>query len=162
MAKAAGVFSSPGYPTSYPVSTDCVWEIETEPGSRVELTVKNFDIESANDCAYDFLQVIFYSNARIFPREIRFKFFRFTEERMRLRLPWRNFATVKTSRSCLRLVAIACTFISAATFQSAAKASWPLLKRCRKDAEAFSNHPSVPFTRQTIPKTMITTLIVLG
>lgn len=57
MAKPSGYFASPGYPSIYPESKDCVWEIETEPGSRVELTVFDFDIESASGCAYDFLQV---------------------------------------------------------------------------------------------------------
>lgn len=62
MAKPSGMFASPGYPTTYPLATDCVWEIETEPGSRVELTIKDFDIESSGRCAFDFLEVEFQSN----------------------------------------------------------------------------------------------------
>ena len=42
--KPTGMFTSPGYPRNYPVATDCVWEIETEPGSRVELTIQEFDV----------------------------------------------------------------------------------------------------------------------
>ncbi|XP_046451773.1 cubilin-like isoform X2 [Daphnia pulex] len=57
LAKPFGIFKSPGYPVSYPFKTDCVWEIETEPGSRVELTIKDIDIESAVGCNYDFLRV---------------------------------------------------------------------------------------------------------
>ena len=43
LAKPTGTLTSPGYPQNYPVATDCVWEIETEPGSRVELTIQQFD-----------------------------------------------------------------------------------------------------------------------
>ncbi|KZS21868.1 Tolloid 2-like protein, partial [Daphnia magna] len=57
LAKPFGSLKSPGYPSSYPFKTDCVWEIETEPGSRVELTIKDIDIESAVSCNYDFLRV---------------------------------------------------------------------------------------------------------
>lgn len=58
MTKPWGSFSSPGYPVAYPLATDCIWEIETEPGSRVELTITQFDIESGGRCAFDFLQVL--------------------------------------------------------------------------------------------------------
>ena len=57
LTKASGSISSPNYPQTYPVATDCVWEIETEPGSRVELTISNFDIESATGCNFDFLRI---------------------------------------------------------------------------------------------------------
>lgn len=59
LAKPFGSLKSPGYPSSYPFKIDCVWEIETEPGSRVELTIKDIDIESAVGCNYDFLRVLF-------------------------------------------------------------------------------------------------------
>lgn len=55
--KPSGYLNSPGYPNNYPLATDCVWEIETEPGSRVELTINDLDIESSTGCAFDFLQV---------------------------------------------------------------------------------------------------------
>lgn len=58
LAKRRGTFNSPGYPSAYPRAVDCVWEIETEPGSRVELTILNFDIETGNQCVFDFLQVL--------------------------------------------------------------------------------------------------------
>lgn len=57
MAKPNGRLTSPGYPSPYPLATDCIWEIETEPGSRVELTIKDFDIEFGGRCAFDFLRV---------------------------------------------------------------------------------------------------------
>ena len=60
MAKPFGMLSSPGYPSTYPIAIDCVWEIETESGSRVELTIKNFDIEASGACTYDFLRVFYF------------------------------------------------------------------------------------------------------
>lgn len=57
LVKSSGTFTSPGYPSNYPVATDCVWEIETEPGSRVQLNINDLDIESSTGCQYDFLEV---------------------------------------------------------------------------------------------------------
>ena len=43
----------------YPMDLECVWLIETEPSSRVELTIKDLDIESSrtDTCEFDFLRV---------------------------------------------------------------------------------------------------------
>jgi len=63
LVKPSGYLNSPGYPNNYPLATDCVWEIETEPGSRVELTINDLDIESSTGCSFDFLQVNLIKNS---------------------------------------------------------------------------------------------------
>lgn len=43
---------------------ECIWVIETAPGSRVELTIKDFDIEPSrtDGCQFDFLRVSFLTS----------------------------------------------------------------------------------------------------
>ena len=36
----SGSFTSPGYPNSYPIDTECVWTIMVPPGSRVQLSFR--------------------------------------------------------------------------------------------------------------------------
>ena len=35
-----GAFTSPGYPNSYPQSTECVWTIQVAPGNRVQVSFR--------------------------------------------------------------------------------------------------------------------------
>ncbi|KAJ6666688.1 hypothetical protein lerEdw1_020412 [Lerista edwardsae] len=53
----SGSFHSPGYPASYPHNKECHWYIHTSPGSSVQLTIVEFDIEYHSSCNYDVLEV---------------------------------------------------------------------------------------------------------
>lgn len=57
MTKSSGTFSSPGYPSAYPRDTLCEWYIRTAPGTRVQVTINDMDIESVRGCRFDALHV---------------------------------------------------------------------------------------------------------
>ncbi|XP_038652379.1 cubilin [Scyliorhinus canicula] len=52
-----GGFSSPGYPNRYPHHRECIWFIEGDSGSSIELTVHEFDVEYHQTCNLDVLEV---------------------------------------------------------------------------------------------------------
>ena len=54
---SAGVIQSPHYPEAYAVSQDCVWTVETSPGTRIELTIVDMEIEAHHACQYDYIRV---------------------------------------------------------------------------------------------------------
>ncbi|OWK59671.1 Cubilin, partial [Lonchura striata] len=53
----SGSFHSPGYPSGYPNNRECIWYIHTAPGSSIQLTIQEFDIEYHPNCSYDVLEV---------------------------------------------------------------------------------------------------------
>ncbi|XP_053342158.1 neuropilin 1b isoform X3 [Clarias gariepinus] len=55
---SAGYVTSPGYPSGYPLSQQCVWLISApDPNKRILINFNpHFDIES-RECKYDFLEV---------------------------------------------------------------------------------------------------------
>uniref|UniRef100_A0A8B9N9X7 Cubilin n=1 Tax=Accipiter nisus TaxID=211598 RepID=A0A8B9N9X7_9AVES len=53
----SGSFHSPGYPNRYPSNRECIWYIHTAPGSSIQLTIQEFDIEYHANCNYDVLEV---------------------------------------------------------------------------------------------------------
>ncbi|XP_074049030.1 cubilin [Macrotis lagotis] len=53
----SGSFTSPGYPDNYPPSKECIWYIRTTPGSSIQLTIKDFDVEYHSTCRFDVLEV---------------------------------------------------------------------------------------------------------
>ncbi|XP_017555843.2 cubilin [Pygocentrus nattereri] len=53
----SGSFNSPGYPDKYPENRECVWYIQTTPGSSITLTIHEFDIEYHPNCNFDLLEV---------------------------------------------------------------------------------------------------------
>ncbi|KAK7065275.1 hypothetical protein SK128_012047 [Halocaridina rubra] len=55
--KPSETFSSPKYPNAYPVNTDCEWYIKTAPGTKIQITIQDFDLESADECIYDVLKI---------------------------------------------------------------------------------------------------------
>ncbi|XP_060048215.1 cubilin [Erinaceus europaeus] len=57
LSGATGSFSSPGYPNSYPPNKECIWYIHTAPGSSIQLTIHDFDVEYHSTCNYDALEV---------------------------------------------------------------------------------------------------------
>uniref|UniRef100_A0A8C8BEW9 Cubilin n=1 Tax=Otus sunia TaxID=257818 RepID=A0A8C8BEW9_9STRI len=53
----SGSFHSPGYPNRYPSNRECIWYIHTAPGSSIQLTIQEFDIEYHPNCNYNVLEV---------------------------------------------------------------------------------------------------------
>ncbi|XP_065114614.1 cubilin [Paramisgurnus dabryanus] len=53
----SGSFNSPGYPNRYPENRECVWYIQTSPGSSISVTILEFDVEFHPNCNYDKLEV---------------------------------------------------------------------------------------------------------
>nr|XP_023646366.1 cubilin [Paramormyrops kingsleyae] len=53
----SGSFTSPGYPNKYPENRECIWYLQTAPGSSVQITIHEFDVEQHPDCSYDLLEV---------------------------------------------------------------------------------------------------------
>ncbi|XP_053323004.1 cubilin [Spea bombifrons] len=52
-----GSFNSPGYPMKYPDNRECVWYIQTSPGSSIQITIMEFSIEFHSTCNYDVLEI---------------------------------------------------------------------------------------------------------
>ena len=54
-------FTSPNYPNIYPNAIECVWLIQTTLGSKIELTITEFDLEPSQhrdgSCNFDELNV---------------------------------------------------------------------------------------------------------
>ncbi|XP_066539114.1 cubilin [Hoplias malabaricus] len=53
----SGSFNSPGYPQKYPDNRECVWYIQTSPGSSITIIIHEFDIEYHPNCDFDMLEV---------------------------------------------------------------------------------------------------------
>ncbi|XP_045482434.1 cubilin [Harmonia axyridis] len=53
----SGTIQSPNYPKGYPESSACRWELETDFGNSIVLTFDVIDMERANGCSYDSIQV---------------------------------------------------------------------------------------------------------
>lgn len=52
-----GTFSSPGYPVGYPANKECIWYIHSSPGSSIQLTIHDFDVEYHATCNFDVLEI---------------------------------------------------------------------------------------------------------
>ncbi|XP_060104406.1 cubilin [Heteronotia binoei] len=57
LSGTSGSFHSPGYPNKYPHNRECHWFIHTAPGSSIQLTIVEFDIEYHPSCNYDVLEI---------------------------------------------------------------------------------------------------------
>ncbi|XP_067326675.1 cubilin [Anolis sagrei] len=53
----SGSFHSLGYPNKYPHNRECQWYIHTTPGSSIQLTILEFDVEYHSSCNYDVLEI---------------------------------------------------------------------------------------------------------
>ncbi|XP_061094184.1 cubilin [Conger conger] len=53
----SGSFHSPGYPNRYPANRECIWYLRTGPGTSIQITIHEFDVEYHPDCSYDVLEV---------------------------------------------------------------------------------------------------------
>uniref|UniRef100_A0A1B0D3H0 Uncharacterized protein n=1 Tax=Phlebotomus papatasi TaxID=29031 RepID=A0A1B0D3H0_PHLPP len=52
-----GTISSPNYPALYPHHVHCYWTIKAPYGNSIELTISDFQVESADQCMYDGLMI---------------------------------------------------------------------------------------------------------
>ncbi|XP_060075561.1 cubilin-like [Ylistrum balloti] len=52
-----GSFLSPGYPSMYPPSTECVWTFTVSPGNRVMVSFSTFTLEDSPSCNFDYLEL---------------------------------------------------------------------------------------------------------
>ncbi|XP_063777593.1 cubilin [Pseudophryne corroboree] len=52
-----GSFSSPGYPMNYPNNKECIWYLTTSPGSSIQISIVEFNIEFHPTCDYDVLEI---------------------------------------------------------------------------------------------------------
>jgi len=52
-----GEFTSPGYPSFYPPSTTCEWNIVADYGNTIEISIEDFWFESSKSCISDALVV---------------------------------------------------------------------------------------------------------
>ncbi|KAH0623682.1 hypothetical protein JD844_006723 [Phrynosoma platyrhinos] len=52
-----GSFTSPNYPKPHPEFAYCIWNIETEPNSRINLTFSEVFLEIDAECRFDFLAI---------------------------------------------------------------------------------------------------------
>ncbi|XP_076463979.1 tolloid-like protein 1 [Babylonia areolata] len=55
--KDQGFLTSPNYPDEYRPNKECVWKIGVEEGFSVALKFQTFEIESHDNCVYDYLEV---------------------------------------------------------------------------------------------------------
>ncbi|VVC39263.1 EGF-like, conserved site,EGF-like calcium-binding domain,CUB domain,EGF domain,EGF-like calcium- [Cinara cedri] len=55
--KFSGEFTSPRYPQYYPSSTTCEWNIVSEYGYSIEITIEDLSIETSSSCTKDFLAI---------------------------------------------------------------------------------------------------------
>ncbi|XP_033110748.1 cubilin-like [Anneissia japonica] len=52
----SGAFNSPSYPNSYPLSTECIWTIQSSHGIGVQVSFSLFDLESSTNCQNDYIE----------------------------------------------------------------------------------------------------------
>lgn len=55
----SGTLSSPGYPLSYGYSQHCTWIFNVHPGSKINVSFMEFNLQASNGthCA-DFVQIL--------------------------------------------------------------------------------------------------------
>nr|XP_023417709.1 cubilin [Cavia porcellus] len=54
---AEGIFETPGYPDIYPPNAECVWNIFSSPGNRIQLSFTSFQLEDSQNCSKDFVEI---------------------------------------------------------------------------------------------------------
>lgn len=57
LSSVAGSFASPLYPNSYPLDSECEWEIKAEKGNFIELSFIKMDIVKSENCNTDYLEI---------------------------------------------------------------------------------------------------------
>lgn len=56
-ATVTGRLESPNYPMPYRPDQECIWRIRTDPNYQVALTFDTFDLESHDNCSFDFVEI---------------------------------------------------------------------------------------------------------
>uniref|UniRef100_A0A8C5QDK1 Metalloendopeptidase n=1 Tax=Leptobrachium leishanense TaxID=445787 RepID=A0A8C5QDK1_9ANUR len=57
LSSPAGNFSTPGFPSKYPIAVDCFWIISATPGNKIMVSIAPFNLESSPRCSYDYLLI---------------------------------------------------------------------------------------------------------
>uniref|UniRef100_UPI003AAF9D20 membrane frizzled-related protein n=1 Tax=Centroberyx gerrardi TaxID=166262 RepID=UPI003AAF9D20 len=57
LTDSEGSFSSPNHPGSYPPDSLCVWVIQVQPPSLVQIHVSSLNVEGPSPCLFDWLEV---------------------------------------------------------------------------------------------------------
>ncbi|KAM8939177.1 high choriolytic enzyme 1-like [Pelodytes ibericus] len=57
LANTTGHFSTPGFPSKYPNSVDCVWLMSAPPGKKITIHITPFNLETSPRCSYDYLLI---------------------------------------------------------------------------------------------------------
>jgi len=57
-SKSSGTIQSTNYPSKYPNNDDVTFPLEVEAGSRIQLKFTDFDLESHQDCRFDYVKVV--------------------------------------------------------------------------------------------------------
>ncbi|XP_053305441.1 embryonic protein UVS.2-like [Spea bombifrons] len=57
LSNTTGSFSTPGFPSKYPNSMDCVWALSAPHGNRITIHFASFNLESSPGCTYDYLLI---------------------------------------------------------------------------------------------------------
>ncbi|XP_062137785.1 cubilin homolog [Drosophila sulfurigaster albostrigata] len=53
----SGAFTTPYYPSSYPVNIECYWLISASSGNSLSLSIESFDLELSDGCNNDYLEI---------------------------------------------------------------------------------------------------------
>ena len=53
----SGEITSPNYPEKYEINKDYYWKIFADPDYKIQLTFLDMNIESGQNCKYDYLQI---------------------------------------------------------------------------------------------------------
>mgnify|MGYP001169714629 FL=1 len=53
----SGSLTSPSYPSPYHHNAECAWTIRTSKGSKINFVFLDLDLETSNDCNYDFVRI---------------------------------------------------------------------------------------------------------
>lgn len=54
---SVGIFNSPNFPSNYQPNKEYAWTFSTASGHRIKLQFDQFDLESHQECAYDYVAV---------------------------------------------------------------------------------------------------------
>jgi len=65
LTNSSGEIKSPGYPDSYTHNLNCQWTISIVPGSKIKLSVEDFDVEPSPECRSDFVILLNTDNTLI-------------------------------------------------------------------------------------------------
>lgn len=53
----SGAFNSPNFPDAYPPNIECIWQIFSSPGNRLQLSFLTFQLQAGTNCNMDYVEV---------------------------------------------------------------------------------------------------------